>query len=69
MTGQEVNTVYTGQYLRDLSDNGIFKVLCNCGGSSPKRHTLRFVQLNPESFAFVAPSDLAAYLGVPYATE
>lgn len=69
MTEQEVQSVYTGQYLRDLTDNSIFKVLCNCGSSSPRRHTIRFVQFNPEKFDFVEPKDLAAHLGVPYNSE
>lgn len=69
MTGQEADGVYVGQYLKDLSDNRIFKVLCNCGGSGPRRHTQRFVRYNPEMFALAEPHELAAYLGVPYTAE
>lgn len=66
MTPTEAATVASGMYLRDKSSNEIFKVLCNCGSSSPRRHTQRFVATNPELFEMVSTADLAAHLGVPY---
>jgi hypothetical protein len=34
----------------DLTTGRPFRVLCNCGGSSPYDHTQRFVAQNPKRF-------------------
>lgn len=66
MTEEEALSVYVGQYLTDTTDGGVFKVLCNCGSSSPKRYTQRYIQSNPEEFEHIPAKNLAELLGVPY---
>jgi hypothetical protein len=39
-----------GDTMYDLTTNKPFRVLCNCGGSSPYDHTQRFVAQHLERF-------------------
>lgn len=50
-----------GVIVKDLADNTLFKVLCNCSHSHPRRHTQRFVTENPTYFANATPEEAAAY--------